>query len=206
MTEPARKRVIGIVGSPRRNGNTELLVDEALRGAEEAGAEVRKVILDLVEIAPCRGCDRCQVTGNCVQSDELPALMAEMQQYDIWVLGMPIYWWGPSAQFKAFLDRWYAYPDTVFEGRRIILTIPFGDTDPQTARHTVGMLRDSFDYVKAELFEVVLAPGQNKAGDVRRHPDLLALARDAGRNAVAGARIPAGEMARTPLQADRAGE
>jgi multimeric flavodoxin WrbA len=105
VNETDRKRVLGIVGSPRRGGNTETLVDEVLRGAKEAGAAVEKVILSELEIAPCLACDACLDTGKCVYQDDMTTLLERMRRSEIWVLGTPIYWWGPSAQFKTFLDR-----------------------------------------------------------------------------------------------------
>jgi multimeric flavodoxin WrbA len=180
------KYVLGIVGSARRGGNTEILVDEALRGAEEAGALTEKVILSKLDIGPCRGCDGCQKTGQCVQKDDMPALLEKMQRSQVWVLGTPVYWWGPTAQFKAFLDRWYGARQVVtFKGRRIILTIPLEDTDPGSPRHIVGMFQDILDYLDMELFATVLAPGVFARGAVREHLDILALAHRAGREAIA---------------------
>jgi len=182
-------QVLGIVGSPRRNGNTEVLVDEALRGAKEAGATVEKVVLSQLEIAPCRACNHCADSGQCVQRDDMPALLAKMEQSQVWVLGTPIYWWGPSAQLKAFVDRWYAKSGSahigMFQGKRIILAIPFADADESTARHTIGMFQEALDYVKAELFATVLAPGVGSRGEVQAHTDVLETARRAGRQAVA---------------------
>ncbi|MDY7078920.1 MAG: flavodoxin family protein [Chloroflexota bacterium] len=184
MTE-YEKRVLGIAGSPRRGGNTEILVDEVLRGAEEAGALVEKVILSKLDIAPCRGCDACHKTGVCVQQDDMLPLLEQMGRSSIWVLGTPVYWWGPTAWFKAFLDRWYGARHTVtFEGRRAILVVPFEDSDVRTARHTVGMFEDALDYLKMELVGTVLAPGVLDPGKVREHPDVLMAARRAGWEAV----------------------
>jgi putative NADPH-quinone reductase len=184
VEEPTRKRVLGIVGSPRRGGNTEILVDEVLAGAEEAGALVEKVILSKLDIAPCRACDACRKTGQCVQKDDMAALLEKMQCSRVWVLGTPVYWWGPTAQFKAFLDRWYGFNYAMFKDQRIILTTPLEDTDTRTARHTVGMLTDALAYLKAELFATVLAPGVLDRGKVREHPDILEAARRAGREAI----------------------
>ena len=75
-----RKRVLGIVGSPRRGGNTEILVGEALRGAEEAGALTEKVILSRLDIGPCQACDACGKAGQCVQQDDMPALLEKMEK------------------------------------------------------------------------------------------------------------------------------
>jgi hypothetical protein len=178
------KRVLGIVGSPRRGGNTEILVDEVLRGAEEAGAPVEKVILSKLDIAPCRACDACRITGECAQKDDMAALKEKMQWSQIWVLGTPVYWWGPTAQFKTFLDRWHGFNHEIFKDQRIILAIPFESTDTRTVRHTVGMFTDVLAYLKAELFATVIAPGVLARGKVSGHPNILEAARCAGREAI----------------------
>jgi len=185
MSETERKRVLGIVGSPRRGGNTEILVDEALRGAQEAGAQTEKVILSTLQIGPCRGCDACGKTGRCVQQDDLPALLERMEQSQVWVLGTPVYYWGPTAQFKAFVDRWYGAGKIVtFEGKRVILMIPLGSGDAHDARYTVGMLEDALAWQKSDIVATVVAPGVFERGIVREHPDILAAARRAGREAI----------------------
>jgi multimeric flavodoxin WrbA len=185
----AHKRVLGIVGSPRRGGNTETLIDEVLRGARDTGASVDKIILSELEIAPCQACEACRDTGECVQGDDLPELLRRMEDYPVWVLGTPVYWWGPSAQMKTFLDRWFckshrAEDKAMFQGRRVILAIPMGDADPATARHTVGMFTDALEYVNATLFAAILAPDANDPGDVRAKRDVMAAAYEAGKQAV----------------------
>jgi multimeric flavodoxin WrbA len=188
MSENAdRKRVLGIVGSPRHRGNTETLVDEVLRGAQETGALVKKVMLNELDIGPCRACDVCLKTGECVQQDDMAALLEQMERSQVWVLGTPIYWWGPTAQLKAFIDRWRpagAGRSVTFKGRRVILAIPLEDTDESTARHTLGMLTDMLDYLKMELFTAVVAPGVLHRGEVREHPDVMEQARRAGRGSI----------------------
>jgi multimeric flavodoxin WrbA len=121
----------------------------------------------------------------------MDGLFRKMERSEVWVLGTPVYWWGPSAQFKTFVDRWYAKvfrPEdkALFEGRRVVLVIPMGDEDPATARHTVGMMQDALDYVKAVLFGTLLAPGMNERAEVLEHPEFLEAARRAGREAVQG--------------------
>jgi multimeric flavodoxin WrbA len=179
-----RKRVLGIVGSPRRGGNTEILVDEVLHGAEEAGALTEKVILSELNIAPCRACNACRKTGQCVQQDDMVKLLEQMQRSQAWVLGTPVYWWGPTAQFKAFLDRWYGARRVRFEGRHVVLVVPLGGS-ARGARHTVGMLTDALNYLGTEIVATVLASGAHSLGAVRGHAEVLAAARRAGREAVA---------------------
>jgi multimeric flavodoxin WrbA len=183
VEKTSRKRVIGIIGSPRRGGNTEILVDEVLAGAEEAGALIEKVILNELDIRPCQACDACQKTGKCAQQDDMSKLLEQMQRSQVWVLGTPVYWWGPTAQFKAFLDRWYGAKQVTFEGRRVILIIPLGGGTVSFARHTVGMLTDALNYLRSDLVATVLAPGVFGLGAVRRQADVLAMARRTGRQA-----------------------
>ena len=178
-------RVLGIVGSPRKGGNTETLVDAALAGAEEAGAQVEKVRLRDLEIAPCLACDACQRTGACAQEDDMVGLLANMQASPVWVLGTPVYWWGPTAQFKAFLDRWYGSDrKAVFPGKRVILTIPFEDTTASAPRHTVGILTEALNYVGSAIAVTILAPGVHRRGEVSQREDLMAAALNAGKSIV----------------------
>jgi multimeric flavodoxin WrbA len=188
MQGSSKKQVLGIVGSPRRGGNTEIMVDEVLRGAQEAGAAAAKVILNELDIAPCDACGACEDTGECTTMDDMEELLDKMRQSDVWVLGTPVYWWGPSAQLKLFIDRWYskahrAQDKAMFKGKRVVAVIPMGDGDPATARHTVGMLTDALDYMKASLFATVLGTGVNDVGEVREHPGVLEKAYRAGLNA-----------------------
>lgn len=185
------KKVLGIVGSPRHGGNTDIMVEHILRGAEEAGAAVEKVILSDLNIAPCEACYACDTTGRCVHEDDMEGLFEKMDASGVWVLGTPVYWWGPSAQLKAFVDRWFARAANrderdILSGRRVVLAVPMGDPDPGTARHVVGMFEDALTYVKSELFEYVLAPGVYDAGDVKAREDILERARRAGADAVSG--------------------
>ncbi|MFX1351977.1 MAG: flavodoxin family protein [Promethearchaeota archaeon] len=184
MGESMCKSILGIVGSPRRGGNTEILVDEILAGAAETGALTNKTILNELEISPCQACNICHETGRCVQQDDMMTLLENMQQSQVWVLGTPIYWWGPSAQLKMFIDRWYGIKRDTFNGRLVILTIPMGGGHPRYARHTVGILTDILDYLGMELIETVLAPGAHSLGAVRRHTDIMSKARQSGRKAI----------------------
>jgi multimeric flavodoxin WrbA len=176
--------ILGIIGSPRRKGNTETLVDEVLAGAKEAGATTIKFILDEMDIRPCRACNACVKKKECVQKDDFHSLVEKMQKSDVWILGTPVYWWGPTAQFKAFIDRWYSVSRTTFSGKRIILTIPFGGGATSYARHTVGILEDIIPYLNMTHIATILAPGSHRHGAVRSDDKAMAAARNAGEIAI----------------------
>lgn len=180
-----RKRVLGIVGSPRRGGNTDTLVGEVLRGAEEAGALVEKVILSELDIAPCAACNTCHETGRCAHQDDMLPLVEQMRRCPVWVLGTPVYWWGPTAQFKTFLDRWFGVERELFNGRAVILAVPLGGS-ADYARYTMEILTSVVDYLEMRLLATVLASGAYHPGAVRGQPGLLEEAYRFGREAARG--------------------
>jgi multimeric flavodoxin WrbA len=171
---------LGVVGSPRRGGNTEIVVDAVLAGAIEAGAESEKVILNELRITPCQNCQACRKNGECIQADDMRTLYEKMERSPAWVLGTPVYWWGPTAQFKAFLDRWYGAGKVNFKGKNIVLVIPFGASDPHYARHLDGILTDVLDYLGMNLIEKILVPGATSKGTIKNRSQILAKARCAG--------------------------
>lgn len=177
------KKVLGIIGSPRKGGNTEIITDSILKGAREAGALIEKVRLTDLNISPCLACESCADTRICVQKDDMPALLKKMKESDVWIMGTPVYYQGPTAQFKAFQDRWFG-AQPIFEGRPVVLVIPLGDTDKKAAGHTAGYLQNSLSYVRAKVISTIVAPGVYAPGDVLKFPELLEKAYQIGRDAV----------------------
>ena len=98
-------KVLGISGSPRRHGNTETLLDSFLEGAKDAGATVEKVVLREIDYSPCRGCNACHKTGECIVKDDAPGLYDKILAADILAVASPIYSMGITAQLKGFIDR-----------------------------------------------------------------------------------------------------
>jgi multimeric flavodoxin WrbA len=99
-------RVLGVVGSARPWGNSELLVRQVLRGAQAEGAAVEMVRLTALRIEPCTGCMRCVIGGErCPLDDDMDWLIERIQAADGLVLAAPIYWLGPAATIKLVLDR-----------------------------------------------------------------------------------------------------
>ena len=184
MGESSQIKILGIVGSPRRGGNTEVLVDEILSGAEQAGGLTEKVILNELNLKPCQACNSCHKTGKCIQNDDMSLLEEKMENSHIWVLGTPIYWWGPTSQFKIFLDRWYGANNVSFKNRRVILVIPLGGGHEHYARHTIGLFEDVFDYLNMELFEKLIAPGVMKRGAVSKNKSLMEKAYRVGQDSI----------------------
>lgn len=98
-------QVLGVLGSPHRHGNTELLLDRFLDGALAAGGEVEKVVLTDLQYRPCRGCNACHKTGTCVLHDDAIPLIERMTRIDCCVIASPIYSMGITAELKGLVDR-----------------------------------------------------------------------------------------------------
>lgn len=102
-------KVLGICCSGRLHGNTEILLQEVLDSAKEAGAEIELVTLAGKDIKPCDGCGACQKTGKCHIKDDIPDIYAKISEADGIIFGTPIYVWTLTAQAKILLDRSFAY-------------------------------------------------------------------------------------------------
>jgi multimeric flavodoxin WrbA len=102
-------RVLGIVGSPRKNGNTEILMREVLKTAQQAGCETEMFLMSEKQVAPCDACGTCFQTGSCVVQDDMQELYGMMERAQAIVFGSPVYFGSVSAQMKAAMDRMFAF-------------------------------------------------------------------------------------------------
>jgi len=176
-------RVLGIVGSPREGGNTERLVDAVLAGARSVGFETEKLLLSQFDVRPCQGCLACYPGGlpQCtVHDDDMPEVADRMKQADIWILGTPVYCFGPTAQFKIYLDRWIAFLPRLYEGKQAATVIPLhmpADGAGPTLEIVKTMLRG---YGIAHLGDLVF-PELLHLGDLDEHEDYLEKAESFGR-------------------------
>jgi len=107
------KKIMVLVGSPRKNGNTNTVVDWFVEGAESAGAEVERIDASRLKskFNGCISCLGCQKSEKfeCVVEDEVKPVLARMPEKDVLVFATPVYFIGPSAQIKLVMDRMYSH-------------------------------------------------------------------------------------------------
>jgi multimeric flavodoxin WrbA len=101
-------KILGIMGSPRKGGNTEGLLDVALEEAKKNGAIVSEVSLRDKKIAPCNGCLKCTKTGICVIKDDMQEIYAKMIESDGIIWATPVYFWSMTSLTKIMMDRTYS--------------------------------------------------------------------------------------------------
>lgn len=100
------KKILAIVSSPRKGGNSETLVQQFVKGAEESGNVVDTVILREKKIAPCIACEACLNNGGtCIQKDDMAEILDKIIAADVIVLSTPVYYYSISAQLKVMIDR-----------------------------------------------------------------------------------------------------
>lgn len=97
--------VLGIYGSPRKNGNSDLLLDSALQGAASLGAEVVRIYARDTKVLGCRSCGGCNETGACIVKDPMQALYPLLRRAQAIIIATPIYFYAMPAQLKAIVDR-----------------------------------------------------------------------------------------------------
>ena len=135
------KKLLAIVGSPRKGGNTDVLVDESLDAFSKAGGNTEKIVLNSLQIKPCQGCFACMnrdgLDSVCIQKDDMTELYQKMFSADALLWATPIYMWSPTAQMKLFLDRLFPlgnYQKTrwrcALSDKPVGLIIVYAETDP----------------------------------------------------------------------------
>lgn len=102
-------KILGIVCSPRKRGNTEVLVKAALDSATQHGAETDLINICDYAIAPCDGCESCEKTGRCKIADDMQDIYTKLLESDGIIVGSPVYYWGVTAQAKVMIDRTFVF-------------------------------------------------------------------------------------------------
>ncbi len=190
-----KMKVLGIFGSPRRGGNTDILLEEALRGAQSQGVEVERIYLTDFSITPCRECHGCDQTGQCVIEDDMQKIYPKLLEADIIILSSPIFFYGVTAWAKALIDRsqalWarkYLLKDSSLGkgGRkRKGFFISVGATKgPKMFEGAILTVKYFFDVLNAEYSGELVFRGIEAKGEIRNHKDAIQQAFEAGRKLV----------------------
>lgn len=177
------------MGSPRIKGNTDLLLDEALKGAQSQGAEVEKIIVDNLNISPCREYYGCLRDGNCVIRDDMDGIYPKLLEADGVIVASPIFFYGLTSQLKALIDRCQALwarkyirkQNPPCEGRKGAF-IAVGATKGQKLFDgSILTVKYFFQAIGVEYTEELLVRGVDKKGEIREYPTALKDAFELGR-------------------------
>jgi len=180
------RKILAVVGSPRRNGNTHILASKIAEGARAKGAAVDEIFLGELSIAECDGCHVCWNSKDCSKKDDMQAVYPRIITSDSIIFGTPVYWYGPTALMKAFIDRFVYFNCPAnrekIRGKSAAIAVPFEEDDPETAGGIVEFFEKSLEYLQMKLLGKIIVPGVSKKGDVRRKPESLQQAYELGQS------------------------
>jgi multimeric flavodoxin WrbA len=193
MPKKKPKKVVVVLGSPRKKGNSAILASRVAAGARAAGAEVESFYLHGMKIAACTACDVCRddTATDCVIQDDMQLLYPKLRAADAVVIASPVYWFAVSAQTKLFMDRCYALggpQGNALKGKRIAIVMTYADPDPFSsgAVNALRMFEDGFHYIGAEIVGMVYGSAWH-AGEIKANKALLKEARELGKQLVGDA-------------------
>lgn len=190
MKEQEFKRVIGISGSPRKCGNTDLLLDEALKAARSKGAKTKKVILSELIFSPCMECENIRKDGVCILKDDLRMLYSEIENSDGIILASPIFFGSVSAQTKMMIDRfqclWLAkniFKTCKPQKRKVGAFICIeASTRKNFFENAKSIVKNFFATIGASYEKELLCSGVDKKGAVKKNKGCLSKAFEIGEN------------------------
>jgi multimeric flavodoxin WrbA len=185
------KKVLVLLGSPRRKGNSAILADQITKGARSAKAKVETIFLQGKTIAPCKACFTCQKKDSrgCSIQDDMQEIYLKLIDADAWVIASPVYWFNMSAQTKIFMDRCFALPayrKDPFLGKHIAVAMAYGGEDPFDSGcvNALRTFQDAFGYIEAKLVGMVYGSAM-EAGQIRVDEKLMQEAFNLGKKLVA---------------------
>lgn len=164
-------KLLALLGSPRRKGNTAALLHAFLEGTEDrGGAETELVNLQEKNIKPCRSCESCRKPPylKCIIDDDMLSLHKKVIASDMLVVATPVYWWNISAQLKLFIDRLYALAGEdgdykCLNGKKIVILMTYGGSEPNSgAKLVADAFKDIAEYLNMEIAGVLgVCSGEN---------------------------------------------
>lgn len=185
-------KVIGILGSPRIGGNSDILLSQALAGAKQAGADVEKIVLDRKNISGCKDCKKCNKMGVCAIKDDMALVQKDILEAYAIIHSTPVYFWSMTAQMKAYLDRWCVFFDAEWKwqkiyypkmrGKRIGLITVCGDPNEHTADPIIHSFQSTANMTKMHWLGAAMASATAK-GEIVNNQKALQDAMELGKRA-----------------------
>jgi multimeric flavodoxin WrbA len=184
--------ILAVYGSPRRKGNTATLLDRAVHGAQEAGAQVEKIFLRDLKLSPCLEIYGCKETGRCIIQDDFQRVYDQLLACQGLMLASPIFFYSVSAHTKMLIDRC----QSLWVKKYWINKVPYGQGELKRKGIFISVgatkgkklfegplltIKYFFDVLDMELWKALLYRGLDFEGDILKHPEYLQEAYNAGK-------------------------
>lgn len=161
------KKVLVISGSPRKGGNSDILCNEFIKGATEAGNDVYKIFLGDKKFNFCTGCYACKKTGKCIQKDDMSEILEKIMDADVILMATPVYFYTMDGQMKTLIDR--TVPKYMkLKNKDIYFIATAADGNTSALNRTIEGFRGFMDCYEGLVEKgVILAAGVWNIGDVK---------------------------------------
>lgn len=180
-----RKKVIALLGSPLIEGNTARLLDEAIRGAEDAGCEVEKIVAAHIDFAPCMEIFYCMENETCQIQDEMIGIYDKFREMDSLIVATPVMTMGIPGKLKSFMDRFQVfYMAKYYRGKSLIslerrkerrmLFISIAGMDLPTVFEGAKVTARAFgEIIDCPYWDEVLRNDMDNIKDIRTRPEVM---------------------------------
>ena len=160
--------ILILSGSPRKGGNTELLVEAFVKGASQKH-HVEVVSVHDYKVNPCMGCNACfkSESNACIQKDDMSLIYDKMAVADMLVIASPVYFYGLSAQLKAVIDRFHNPIRDTFHIKKTALLLVGAASLPELFDGILAQYRLCLNFFKLEDAGRVLVRGVKDKGDIQ---------------------------------------
>ena len=180
------KKILVVTASPRRRGNTTLLAEALIEGAEEKGHEISLFDVNKYDVRGCRACNGCWKSGRpCAESEDFNSFADMVEKVDVVVFASPVYWGTYPAPLKALVDKMYCFAvpwcEKDISGKKTLL-LSCGDGSDESAFNVINMVHEGLAGLLGwDMGESVEVFGMVAEGDINK-TELLQRARKVGRN------------------------
>jgi len=173
--------VLGINGSPRIGGNTDILLDKVLEGVKSKGARTEKIILNKLKFSPCQECENIRDDGSCIIEDDMQSVYKKIDQADAVILAAPIFFGSLSAQTKMMIDRFqcawrakYILKVDIFNKKKKGAFISVEGTNRKDFfDNAKSIVKNLFATINANYHEEIFCSRIDEKASVLKHPDML---------------------------------
>ncbi len=165
--EKKAMKILVLTGSPRKDGNSNELAKEFIRGASEAGHDVYRFDAAQSEVHPCIACNSCNMDGPCIFNDDFLKVREHIIPADLVCFATPMYYFGLSTQLKAVIDRFYAINGQIHKPKKSVLLMTYANTSKREAEPIALHYDVLLEYLGWQDVGRVIAPGMWPAGAIK---------------------------------------
>ena len=163
-----KMKILVLTGSPRKNGNSNTLADNFIKGAKESGHQVERFDAAFAEVHPCIGCNKCGMNGPCIFKDDFEFVRQNIVDADVVVFATPMYYFGVSAQLKNVVDRFYAINEQIHRPKKAVLLMTYANTSASQAEPIKSHYQTLIDYLGWQDAGQIIASGVWPVGAVNQ--------------------------------------